>query len=73
MIFQDTQTDELFIPAVIDRIRCGPHGKDTTQPCWWVPSLASGYLPAICNARALRAGYQGDINPKSLQRGRRGP
>lgn len=68
MIFIEAPTTELFLTKVIERTRCTVHNKDATQPCWWVPmSTYDGVLPAVCNARALNAGFVGRIDPRSLQ------
>lgn len=58
------------IPEVIDRASCDKHRAITGKPCWQVWTLAGGKLPAICNARAKRAGFNAEINPASLGEGR---
>jgi hypothetical protein len=60
----------LQIPLIVDMGYCDHHMAGEGQPCWTVHTLAGKKLPAVCNYRAYRAGYRGQIQPASLGIGR---
>lgn len=66
----DTPTSDLYIPTVIDRVACGLHNMPLGVPCFHVQlnRNTQAIAPAICNNRAIKAGYVGRINPASLSR-----
>lgn len=65
-------TTDLFMSQVIVSTTCIKHNADETQPCFkhW-PLTDDQGLPmiwGICNHRAIKAGFNGTIDPKSLTR-----
>lgn len=60
--------DESVIPVVIDRVSCTRHNRAPGHPCWWLWLLSGRKSPAICNQRARSAGFNGEIDPRSLRK-----
>lgn len=61
--------DENHIPTAVDRVKCSRHKAEHGQPCWWIwPLSGRRKTPAICNQRALNAGFVGEIDPRSLRK-----
>ncbi len=60
------------IPVIVSRETCDKHDASHAQPCWYIYTSQGTRLLAICNARAIRAGYLGEINENSLRKGRYG-
>lgn len=58
------------IPDIIAAQTCQKHEASKQQPCWQIWTLAGHKLSAICNTRAKRAGYDGDISEAALGDGR---
>lgn len=66
--FDDAPTKEKFIPEVMTRATCNSHGASHGSPCYVIPSEDGfSFFPAICNARAKRAGMNHEIRPASLE------
>jgi hypothetical protein len=72
---QNRQHDEpptttLFMPSVIDNTKCGFHDANEGQPCFRHWALTDGLpmIDSICNHRAIKAGFNGTIDPTSLTR-----
>lgn len=64
-------TTELYVDAVLNRTTCKNHGCDLGEPCWILvqPSPDNVYgLVAVCNKRAIRAGFNARISKSSLVR-----
>lgn len=65
----DTPSTDLFVDKVIDFTACDRHDAKEGYPCFWATAYTSdNTIQGICNTRALRAGYNGYINPRSLTR-----
>ncbi len=67
----DVDIDRKRIPEVFEREDCKKHNAPIDLPCWYVHA-AKGRLPAICNDRAIRAGFRALISKSSLGTGRFG-
>lgn len=67
----DEPTTELYIPKIVERLGCAKHNAAPRKPCFVIPTLAGQYLMAVCNTRAVSAGCNHPIDPRSLQTGRR--
>lgn len=57
---------DLFIPLVMDREACGKHAVPQGVPCFHVRTQR-GVLPAICNGRAKKTGFNAKISESSLR------
>jgi hypothetical protein len=67
-IEQDEPTTELYIPTVLERTSCKNHDVPEGVPCFHIGNDESGYNAAVCNKRALRAGFNARISKSSLVR-----
>ena len=58
------------IHNIINRTTCAKHNATEGQPCFTITYDAAIYGQgfAICGARVLRAGFNGRVNPSSLNR-----
>jgi hypothetical protein len=54
--------DTRYLDLITTRVRCDRHQAGTLDPCWTLPNGAI----AICNRRAIRAGFVGRIKQSSL-------
>lgn len=63
----EVRTTENFITIVMKRETCGPHKAQKDAPCWVIENSAGYHNIAICNKRALKAGFRAPINSKSLR------
>lgn len=65
----ESPTTDLYLPRVMARKACEKHKVPEGIPCFYIPKKdESGYLGAICNDRAIRAGFDNPIRPESLDR-----
>lgn len=63
----DTPTDQHFIPAAVFSTTCLKHEASRGEPCFEIPAGASRVNHyGICNTRAIQAGYDGKIDPRSM-------
>lgn len=58
---------ELFLDSVLERVDCRKHKVPTGVPCFHIYKTTGGYFPAVCNKRAVRAGFNAPIRPESLR------
>lgn len=66
--------DGLHIAEIVDRTPCPKHGAEKGNPCFKVyynspsptDSLRRAYGAAICNLRAITAGFVGEISKESI-------
>lgn len=66
-MFEDK--NDSFVRDVTNRTVCDKHNVvQHGRPCWWIHTLAGGLHMAVCNSRAKRAGFVGEIDPRSLRR-----
>lgn len=64
----DAPTTELFLPNIVATTSCGRHGARGGEYCFTYGALDSNkVVGGICNKRALKAGFNGEIKPGSLQ------
>lgn len=64
----DAPTTELFLPNIIATTSCGRHDAHGGEYCFTYDALDSDkVVGGICNKRALKAGFNGEIKPSSLQ------
>jgi hypothetical protein len=62
-------TTQLSMLTVVNRSECHNHDADLGEACYFVEGLTEEHpIVGICNARAMRAGMDGEINPNSLTR-----
>lgn len=59
MIRTNRREGHARIPEIIDRVNCPKHNVEKGIPCFHIRAGTRpfGYLPAICNRRAERAGF----------------
>lgn len=58
---------ELKILKICKATECETHNASFYVPCWTINSSTKfGHYPAICNRRALAAGFHGRVDPRSL-------
>jgi hypothetical protein len=56
-----------FIETVLDREGCNKHNALKGAPCFLIrKNEGFGHYAAICNKRAKRAGFVGEISAKAL-------
>lgn len=59
------------VKKIMDSSRCNQHGSVEGVACWNLFTL-SGIRFAVCNKRAKRAGYTGQITPGAIRKTVRG-
>lgn len=66
----DKPTTELYLSQVIDNYTCRYHKKPQGVPCYMEQGATNEHRPivGICNQRAVLAGFNGYIQPSSLDR-----
>jgi len=62
----------LHIGNILSRVDCPKHKAIEGAACYYLHSdhHPSGFHIAICNSRAVRAGYNGRVSDKALRRNR---
>lgn len=69
LLADDGPTTDLHIPDVLSRSTCYEHDALAGVPCYMIPNESDyGYHIGICNKRAIAAGKNGIIDPRSLTR-----
>lgn len=64
----DEPTTELFLPNIVATTSCSRHGAHGGEYCFSFGALNDRkVVGGICNQRALKAGYNGEIKFSSLQ------
>lgn len=62
----EAPTTELYMDKVLN-ITCLRHNAIQGVPCFHIPKKDGyGYHPAVCNKRAIIAGFNAPIDPRSL-------
>lgn len=56
------------VELVLERAGCGRHSVPKGVPCWSIRSRHHGDMAAICNKRAIAAGFVGTPSDKSLRK-----
>jgi hypothetical protein len=60
--------EKLFIPIIMERVTCEKHGAPLGVPCFHLFLGGKRWRqPGICDARARKAGFVGNIREASLQ------
>lgn len=63
----ETLTTKPVIPTVLAVTSCPKHNAFMGIPCFHMRKGAgNGYYAGICNDRALRAGCNGEVDPRSI-------
>lgn len=74
--FAENTSHVRFIPDVFMEHACGHHSAPKGLPCWTIPAN-TGIKWGVCNARAVKAGFNSPISQQSLRSkpkpGPRGP
>lgn len=60
------------IKQIVENSRCGAHGAHEGVSCWGLETSSGRVLSAICNKRAKRAGFIGQISPGAIRKSVRG-
>lgn len=55
------------VERALDRVACEKHLVPVGIPCWHLHT-DRGYKPAICNRRAVSAGFVGEVSAKSMRK-----
>lgn len=60
----EAPTVDSFLTVVMDRVPCGKHKMPLGIPCWHIHAGNSSTITAaVCNSRAVKAGFVGQISP----------
>ena len=62
--------DTHYIPIILDRESCNKHGVPRGIPCYHIHLSGGGIAPGVCGKRVKRAGFNSQISPQSLTRGK---
>lgn len=60
-----------FVPGIVWMVPCGDHMVPVGFSCWEIKAESGHVFEAICNNRALNAGFNGYVTPESRQQGRK--
>ena len=60
------------VKKIVASSRCGVHGATEGVSCWGIETSSGIVLSAVCNKRAKRAGYNGQITPGAIRKTVRG-
>lgn len=60
------------VKKIVESSRCGAHSASEGVSCWGIYTSSGTVLSAICNKRAKRAGYTGQITPGAIRKTVRG-
>jgi hypothetical protein len=66
MVNYSNPTFNLFIPSILQQTECRRHKVPVGTPCWVMFTVSGDSRDAICNHRAVSAGWNGKIDPVSM-------